>query len=161
MSLVQKISSRNHIDLLNEGLQYSATGTTGSIVDLIVVPTSTERAPIIVGFSLTSNNATPFLVSLGFKRGAEATLVFFQSYLSSSMPIQIQYDPHAWYRGDLNYSIVLTTAGQTAFTIDAKITSFPAALGYIEREGGQSPSGHTGRAMLPPDSGLERGQSEL
>lgn len=161
MSLAQKVVARNQIDLLNEGLQYSATGTTGIVTDLVVVPTSADRAPIVIGFTLTSDSATPFLVSLGFKRGSEATLTFFQAYLSDMMPIQVQYSSFAWYRGDLNYSVVLTTAGQTAYTIDAKVTSFPAALGYIEHEGGQSPSGHLGRAMLPPSSGKDRAQSEL
>lgn len=161
MSLAQKVVSRNQIDLLNEGLQYSATGTTGTVTDLVVVPTSADRAPIVMGFTLTSNNATPFLVSLGFKKGSEATLTFFQSYLSSTMPLVIEYSNFAWYRGDLNYNVVLTTAGETAYSIDAKVTSFPAALGYIEHEGGQSPSGHLGRAMFPPQSGKDRAQSEL
>jgi hypothetical protein len=161
MSLAQRVVIRNQIDLLNEGLQYSATGTTGIVTDLVVVPISAERAPIVMGFTLTSNSATPFLVSIGFKKGGDATLTFFQAYVSASMPIQVQYNSFAWYRGDLNYNVVLTTAGQTAYTIDAKVTSFPAALGYIEHEGGQSPSGHLGRAMLPPSSGKDRAQSEL
>ena len=162
MSLAQKVASRNSaIDLLNEGYKYAATGTTGSVTDLVVVPIGVDRAPIVTGFTLTSDDATPFEVKLGFKKGAEPTLVFFHAFLSSASALEVVYSPENWYRGDLNYNVVLTTAGSTIYTIDAKITSFPAALGYIEHEGGQSPSGHTGRAILPPESGKDRGQMEI
>lgn len=161
MSLVQRVTSRNQIDLLNEGLSYSATGSTGgAVTDMVIVPISAERAPIITGFTLSSSGG-PFLVTLGFKRGAEATLVFFQGIVSSTTPISVYYNQFAWYRGDLAYQVVITAAGDVSYSVDSKITSFPAALGYVEHEGGQSPSGHLGRAMLPPQSGFDRGQSEL
>jgi len=161
MSLTQSITARNAIDLLTEGIKFSATGTTGAITDLSVVTVASDKAAIVTGFTLTSNQATPFLVSLGLKKGSDPTLVFFQGYLSSSSPLVVTYESRNWYRGALDYDVVLTTTQQTAYTIDAKITSSPAALGYVEREGGQSPTGHTGRAILPPESGAERGQMEL
>jgi len=161
MSLIQRVTARNQIDLINEGLQYSATGVTGGMVtNMVVVPISTDRAPIVMGFTLTSA-AGPTLVSIGFKKGSDSTIIFFEGHVASAGPVTVSYGPTGWYRGDLGYNVVLTSAGNIAYSIDAKVTSFPAALGYVEHEGGQSPSGHMGRAWLPPQSGLDRGQSEV
>jgi len=161
MSLVQKISSRHPSDLLNDGLQYAAAGSSGGVTDLVVVPIAANRAPVVMGFTLTSTSATPVAVSLGFKKGSDVTMTFFQGQVTSSSPLMVQYGCNSWYRGDLGYSVVLTSAGAVTYSVDAKITSFPAALGYVEREGSQNPNSHMGRAWLPPDSGADRGQSEL
>ncbi len=162
MSLAQKINVRNQSDLLNEGYQYTVNGVQAGAIDLIVVPIASERAPIVTGFLLSTDSSNSALVSLGFKKGTEATLVFAETYVSKYAPIQVQYNENIWKRGGLGYNVVISiTGGTVCYTVDSKITSFAAEVGYIEHEGVQNASGHGGRAHFPQESGKDRGQMEI
>ena len=138
-----------------------ATGISGAATDAVIVPVGTERAAIVTGITLSTDSATPVLVGLGFKKGAAPTLTFFAGFVSSSGPIARDIDPFNWPRGDLGYDVVLTAGGSVAFSVETKLTSFPAALGYIENYGASNLGAHWGLTHLPDENGRLRGQSEV
>jgi hypothetical protein len=160
MSLSSKIVVRNALDLINEGLKHTLTGSTGgSVTDSVLIAANSERAVIVTGFSLTVASGTPE-VKLGFKKGSDPTLDFFEGIVSAGGPVSRDYRPESWHRSDLDYALVITSDADVTFTIETKITSFPAALGFIERWGAQSATAHPGRAVFANESGDARGQSE-
>lgn len=161
MSLIQRITSRRLEDTINEGYKLALTGALSSGTDQIVFTAATNRAPIITGLSLTTSSGSSILVSVGFKNGSDATLTLFEAYITSGSGVSRMYPLGDWYRGRLNDSIVITTAGAVAYTLDSRITSEPTALNYVEHEFGGGASGHRGKAVFPDESGLARGQSEL
>ena len=163
MSLIQKIVSRSPQDLINEGYKLAITGSAALVTDSIIWTGTADRAIIITGFTLSSNQATAVLVSLGFRLDLGTTLNFFQGYVSSGASFCKEFPLGDWYRGGLGYDLVLTTsgAGPIAFTVDTRVTSFPAELGYIENYGAQSATAHSGQAWFPNPAGLARGQSEV
>lgn len=142
MSLIYTITSRSMQDLINEGDKLVMTGTFGSGTDQIIQAAAADRAFIVTGFSLTTNNGTPFLVSLGFKQGSTSTQVFHQSYVGSSMPIVRDYALGAWVNGGLGYNLVLTSAGTVYYTINMRSTAIKAGINYVESDTGAT--GHAG-----------------
>jgi hypothetical protein len=161
MSLIHVIEARHPSDILNEGAVYSAEGETGgTVTDSIIVPIGAERNAAVTSFALSTSSTTPRLVRLGFKKGAEATQVFFRGYVSANGPIVVKYPDGGWKRGNLDQDVVITSADDVAFALDAKVLSHPTALEYIEYEGAKNPSGH-GRARFADESGADRGQQEV
>lgn len=162
MSLIQVINSRHATDILNEGAIFSAEGETGgAITDSIIVPIGEERNAAVTGFVISTPSASSLLVRLGFKKGTDPTNVFFRGYVVAGGPIVVKYPDGAWKRGDLDQDVVITSSGDVAFALDAKILSHPTAITYIEYEGSLTESGHTFRAHFPDESGADRGQQEL
>ena len=160
MSLSSKIVVRNALDLINEGLKHIITGSTGgTVVDSVLLAANAKRAFIITGFSLTVASGTP-VVKLGFKKGTDPTLDFFEGVVSVGGPVSRDYRPEAWHRGDLDFALVISSTVDVTLTVETKITSEPTPLGFIERWGAQSATGHPGRAVFANESGVARGQSE-
>lgn len=164
MSIATTVRARNASDLINEGSRLAIEGTeAGAASDSVVLAAGSERALVVTGFSLTTDSGTPVLVSLGLKKGTEATMTFWQGYISSSGPVVMSYAPENWLRGDLDYNVVMSTSGSVAYTVDLKRTSYPAPLGYLHREGAQGvfDVAHSSRAIFPEQSGRERGQMTI
>lgn len=160
MSLIFSIKSRKFEDLLNDGAKVTITGTiSGNVTDQIVFACG-ARALTVTGIALSLNNATPALVSLGFKKGAESTLVFFNGYVGANGPVVVQIPLGSWYYGDLEYNVVVTTssnAGNLAFSIDMRTGGTPTPLGYIEQIGVKS---HTS-PRFPDENAVNRGVSQV
>jgi hypothetical protein len=162
MSLVSKITARNENDLINEGASRTITGSSGgSVTDDVLQDVSAERAIVVTGLSLTTDAASPVAVTLGFKKDTDPTMTFWEGKISKEGPVSRDYAKENWKRGGLDYDLVITADGDVTVTADVKITSFPAELGFIERWGAQSATAHPGRAVLPEESGADRGQSEV
>jgi len=144
-------------DVINEGMKLAATGTAaGAVTDQVAFALPPNRAVIICGFTLTTSSNTAVLVSLGFKDGVNPTKTFFSGYVSNSGgSICVNYQLGDWYRGNVNETLVITSDGPVGWTVDTRVTEIPTVTGYIEHEASQL---HSGRAMLPPENGLQRGQ---
>lgn len=160
MSLSQLIKSRMLQDVINEGLKIASTGTVvGAVTNQVLFALPPKRAVIVCGFSLSTSTDTAVLVSLGFKNGASPTKVFFTGYVSNSGgPLVVNYQLGDWYRGDANETLVITTSGPAAWTVDTRVTDMPTTTGYIEHEAAEL---HSGRAFFPQENGIQRGQSEV
>lgn len=160
MSLIQRITTRRIDDVINEGAKVALTGGLSSGTDQVVFVAADTRAPIITGFSISTNSGTAILVSIGFKNGVEDTLEFYRGYIGGGQTsVDKVFQLGDWYRGRLGDSIVISTAGTVAYTVDARITSEPAALGYIEQEYGHGADGHRAKAVFPGEN--RHGQSEV
>jgi len=157
MSLSQLIKSRMLQDVINEGLKIAATGTAvGPVTDQILFALPPNRAVMVLGYTISTSLATAVLVSLGFKDGVNPTKTFFTGYVSNSGgPICVNFQLGDCYRGGANEAVVITSDGSVAWTVDTRVTDTPTVTGYIEHEASQL---HSGRAMLPPENGLQRGQ---
>lgn len=165
MSIATTVRARNASDLINEGARLAVEGLeAGSSSDSVVLAAGSDRALVVTGFSLTTDNGTPVLVSLGLKKGSDATMIFWQGYVSSGGPVTMSYAPENWFRGDLDYDVVISTAaGSVAYTVDMKRTSYPEPLGYLHRVGAQGSFdvAHSSRAIFPEQSGRDRGQMTI
>jgi len=148
MSLIYTIMTRSMQDLINEGDKLVLTGTFGAGTDHVIQAAAADRAFIITGFSLTTNNGTPFLASLGFKLGTTSTQVFHNGYIGSSMPIIRDYALGAWVNGGIGYNLVLTTAGTVYYTINMRSTAIKAGINYVEQD---NATGHGG-AWFPGEA---------
>jgi hypothetical protein len=160
MSLIFTIKSRKFEDLLNDGAKVIITGAIGGNVTDQVVLACGDRALTITGMALSLDVATPALVSLGFKKGGDPTLVVFNGYVGANGPVVVQLPLGSWYYGDLGYNVVITTSANTgnlAFSIDMRTGGSPVPLGYIEQIGvkaHQSP-------RFPDPNAVNRGVSEI
>jgi hypothetical protein len=158
MSTISKIKARRLDDLVNEGYSTTLVGTVGTVTDSTLIGIPSNRAVVVTGFTLSTNNAGPILVSLGLKNGSNPTTTIFQMYMGSASPAEKTYSIGDWKYGELADSLVITSAGSTvAYSIDIRIISSPVALGYVEHDGA---TGHSA-PWFPPASGLARGQSEV
>lgn len=165
MSIATTVRARNANDLINEGSRLAIEGIEAGVAsDSVILEAGSERALVVTGFSLTTDNVNPVLVSLGLKKGTDPTMTFWQGYVSSGGPVIMSYAPENWFRGDLDYDVVISTsAGSVAYTVDMKRTSYPAPLGYLHRVGAQGTFdvAHSSRAIFPEQSGRERGQMTI
>lgn len=157
MSLSQLIVSRPQFDLINEGFKLSTNGTVaGPVIDQVLFALPPKRAVIVCGYTVSTPSNTAVLVSLGFRPPGVPTKTFFTGYVSNSAgPIVVYYQLGDWYRGGVNESIVITTDGPAAYTVDTRITEIPTITGYIEHEAAEL---HSGRAFFPSENGNDRGQ---
>jgi len=140
MSLIQRINYHKLEDTLNEGFKLSLAGTYNvDVTDSVIRAVSGEQAVMVSAISLSSNSDTPCLVSLGLKKGVDATVEFFRAYVSKSGPIMRSPVAGDWYRGTNSYNLVITVSGLAggilAVSIDARLTSDKEPLGYIEQIG--------------------------
>jgi hypothetical protein len=160
MSIAITVKARNQSDLINEGARIAVDDVQGAATDAVVLPVSDERALIVTGFTLSTDEASPIRVSLGFKDGTDPTATFWTGFVSQGGPVVREYAAENWYRGALGHSVVITTTGNVAFTLDMKTTSWPAELGYLHRVGaeGDFDVAHSSRAIFPSESGDDRGQ---
>lgn len=149
MSLIQKIATRRFEDIINQGFRFAFTGSVGTVTDQALWTGATDRSVVTTGFILSTTSATDVLVSLGYKTGIAATVVFFQGNVKSGAPIVYNY-----MTGDERYSnctdsLVITTgaAGPVIYTVNGRIIGDKISLGYIEREGAPA---HSGGANYPP-----------
>jgi hypothetical protein len=155
MSAINKIKARRLDDLINEGFKTILTGSVGAVTDTILIAIPTNRAVIVTGFTLSTNNSSAVLASLGLKIGSGTTTNIFQAYLKDVSPITKTYSLGDWIYGDLSQSLVITTsAGTVAYSVDVRIIMSPTPLGYVEHDGAV---GHSA-PWFPPASGLDRGQ---
>ena len=158
MSLISTIKSRTLGDLINEGLRISLTGIVSAGTDKVIWASTADRAFVITGITLSTDNSAANTVAVGFKKGAAATAYVAAGYITSGSMFDKTYAVGDWRYGDLNYDIVLSaTLSNVAYTIDGRIISTPAPLGYVEHEGA---IGHVFAAFFAPQSGSNRGQTE-
>lgn len=164
MSLISSIKTKRLEDLLNGGHKMIFTGTvTGVVTDSVIQTLPHERLMFVGSYVLTSNNATPILVSLGFKAGVSTTLEFFRGYVSSSAGVAVVLDPHDWVYGPLSTTdslvslVISTSAGNVAYTINSKVFAEKNPLGYIEQIGAPTHA----NPYFGLESGYYRGQSEF
>lgn len=164
MSLISSIKTKRLEDFMNGGSKMVLTGTvSGVVADSAILALPHERIMFVSSYVLTSNNATPILVSLGFKAGAGATLEFFRGYVSSTASVSVVLDPHDWVYGPLSttttqVSLVITTsAGNVVYTIGGKVFAEKNPLGYIEQIGAQTHA----NPYFNVESGYYRAQSEF
>lgn len=159
MSLIFQIKSRRAEDLVNEGFRASLTGELNAGVDQVVLSCPSDRLFAVAAVVISTNDDTPGLVQVGFKSGVLATSEFIRVFLAADGDVlEHSYAVGDWRYGALGHNLVITTAVHIAYTIDCRIISEPAALGYIAREGA---IGHSHGAVYPSESGRERGQSEF
>ena len=165
MSLIQKIATRRLEDIINQGYRFAFTGSVGTVTDQALWSGTTDRSVVTTGFILSTGSATDVQVSLGYKNGGNATVVFFTGLIRAASPIIFSYPT-----GDERYSnptdsLVITTnaAGPTIYTINGRIIGDKVPLGYIEQPGA---SGYSGAPNVggfnPPTnwsgfSGMDRG----
>jgi hypothetical protein len=156
MSLIQQIKTRTLQDLINEGARCHIPGTVATGTNQVILNIPSDRYIIITGYHFSSDSATPILVSLGLKNGG-ATTEIFRAYVGNGMTVDKVLSFTDWIYGDLDYDVVLSTAGSVAYTITGKISSSPVPLGYIEQIGCQNHA----NPYFGPVSGDARGQSEF
>lgn len=157
MSLAQRVTARSMNDLLNEGFKTTVVGTVNTGTDQTIFAASASRGLIVTGAHLSTSGSAQ-LVSLGFKSGGNATITFFEAYISSSCPALFAWPLGDWRYGDLNYNLVLTAASNAvAYSVFCRVYSTPAPLGYLEQPGAQAH--HS--PIFPPESGSARGESEF
>lgn len=137
MSLIQKIATRRMEDIINQGFRFAFTGSVGTVTDTVLWAGATDRSVVVTSFVISTNNATDVLVSLGYKNGISATVVFFQGYIKDGSPIIFDYTI-----GDERYSnptdslvITTSTSGPTVYTVNGRIIGDKVPLGYIEMPG--------------------------
>lgn len=161
MSLIQTIKSRPQTDLINEGSKVAFTGTvTNGVTDSVIWQCPSDRSLILCGITVSTSASTSIQVSIGWKTGSDATTYFFTGFVVAGGPITITPQLGDWYRSDLGQKLVITTSGTgvTAYSLDCRMTSSPAAVNYVSHEGSVD---HAGRPVFPPPSGKTRGQMEI
>jgi hypothetical protein len=159
MSLISTIKSRILGDLINEGQRVSLTGTVSAGADQVVFVAPANRAFVITGVVLSTDNAAANLVAVGFKKGAEASLSVVGGYITSGSMLNKTYAIGDWRYGDLNYNVVISAdKSNVSYTIDGRVISSPAPLGYVQHEGAKA---HCFAATFGPESGKARGQTEV
>ena len=159
MSLISTIKSRTLGDLINEGQRVSLTGTVSAGADQVALAIPDTRAFVITGVVLSTDNAAANLVAVGFKKGADPTLSAVGGYITSNSMLSKTYAVGDWRYGDLGYSVVISAdKANVAYTIDGRIISSPAPLGYIQHEGAKA---HCFAVTFGPESGKARGQTEV
>lgn len=158
MSLIQNIKTRRHDDLINEGSRITLTGTLTSGTDHVVLSSSSSRFVIVTGYHLSTNASGSILVSIGLKTGSDPTTDIFQGYIGNSVVGSRTLSFGDWIYGDLEYDLVITVPSDTvAYTIDGRVSSSPAALGYIQQIGSQEHA----NPYFGLESGAARGQMEF
>jgi hypothetical protein len=161
MSLIETVGVRNFSDIINEGSRATYTGTiTGPKTDEIVTPVPDDRFLIVVSYIFTSPTVAPDLVSFGLRGGVPAsTMDLFEGYVGSGNQVHHHYSPGDWRYGELGWDLVMSVpAGlDVAYTFNCRISSSPEPLGYIQQIGSKEHA----NPYFGPESGRERGQSEL
>lgn len=154
MSLINRIKTRRLDDIINQGYRADVIGTiAGTVTDQIIQNAAAQRVFAITAFSLSTNTATPFLVTLGFSKGGTTT-PFWKGYVVSVGNIEKVFAIGDERYGDENASLVVTTTGgPLVYTVHTRIISELVPLGYTQYPGTtvhKSP-------IFPPVSGKDRG----
>lgn len=160
MSLIQTIKSRQVADCINEGSKMAFTGTvTNSVTDSVIYAFPSNRAFAVTGLCVSTSSTSSIQVSLGIRVGSTTTS-FFTGFVVAGGNFERVFETGDWYRSPLGASLVITTSGTgiTAYTVDTRVTADSAAVNYVSHEGAID---HPGRAVLPPESGQDRGQMRV
>jgi hypothetical protein len=156
MSLIQKITSRTFGDLINEGARAHYTGTLSSGADQVIIGVPATRIFVVTSYHFSSPSASAFLVSLGLNDGLTTTDIF-QGYVGAGQVLDRVLSMADWVYGDLGCNVVVSTAGDVAYTISGRINMQLTPLGYIEQIGTKNHA----NPVFPPESGSARGLSEF
>lgn len=148
MSLIYTIMTRSMQDLINEGDKLVMTGFMNSGADQVIQAAAADRGFIVTGFSMTTNNATPVLVSLGFKSGGSAQLPFFEGYVGAASGVNRDFALGAWVNGGAGYNLVISTQDTVYYTINMRSTAIKVGIGYVESD---NATGHGG-AWFPGEA---------
>jgi hypothetical protein len=175
MSLISRINYRKLEDLANTGFKASLTGSfAGAVTDhIIVTPDLTNRdiftvngadTPIppeekffiVTGYRISTDSATPIEVKLGFKHGADPTVVFFDGFIGGTAGsvdrILVLGD---WVFGAQAYDLVITTgAGNFAFTVTGRVCYEKVPLGFVQHGGSAE---HSGKASYGLEDAIFKG----
>ena len=138
MSLIQRIVNRRVEDIINQGLRLGLTQAVGT-GNWTVFGAEPERTIVVTGYVLSTNAASPVLVTLSYLSvdGNTAT-PFATGYIQAGQSISCQYTMGDERYGLPGESLVLTvgsTSGSVAYTVNARQIGEKVPLGYIERGG--------------------------
>jgi hypothetical protein len=175
MSLINILTYRKLEDLSNDGYRLALTGLiAGAVTDSIIVtpdvqvrdintPTGSlvtlpaaEKYLMITGYRLSTDSVAPVEVSLGFKKGVDATNTFFQGFIGGAAGSVERCLPLGdWKFGDLEHLLVITAGAiNVSYTIDARVSYSKVPKNFIQQLGNLE---HDSLAHFPPESSLNRG----
>lgn len=156
MSLISRITARIGSDLLNEGLRVSLTGSVSAgSGNTTILSVAADRAFIVTGFYVSTDSTTAVPVSLSLGSNS-----FFSGYIAAGSGANVIFSSDDWRFGSLDEDVVINSAsgsGTILYSVYGRLTSFPEALGYIERDANSTHQA----PRFSDESGLARGQYEF